>query len=441
MIGGLSRILLYMGIIIIPMSMVTIGGRGSAQGFIYELGRNAGLVAVMILFSQVLLAARIKWIERPFGLDILLRFHKYMGITAAFLLLAHPLLLAAGSGRLDLLISLKQPVYIWLGKAGLVLLLAHTGFSLYSSRLNLQFETWRLIHDILAPVLIAVAFIHSLATGSDLQQPLMQGLWFVFLIIAAGVYGWHLLIRPIRLKKRPWQVVEVLPEAPNVWTVKLSPPAGKSIYDYLPGQFQFITFYRGRNLPVEEHPWTISSSPTEKKYISSTIKSLGDFTASIKDTRPGDTAAVHGPFGRFSHVLNPKENDLVFVAGGIGITPLMSMLRYMRDKKEKKRSVLLLFGNPNTEQIVFRRELEKIESGGVPRLKVVHVLSAPEEDWSGERGHIDQEKITRLGGSDLSGKSFYVCGPPPLVNDVVNTLLNMGVSYRQIHVEIFSFLD
>ncbi len=439
MTGKMSRILLYIGLIICPMLMVAIGN-GSSQGVIYKLGRNAGLVAFMILFGQILLAARIRWIERPFGLDILLRFHKYMGMTAAFLLLAHPLLLAAGSGRPDLLISLNQPWYLWLGKAGLVLLLVHIGVSLYSSRLNLQFETWRLIHDILAPALIAVAFLHSLAAGNGLQHPLMQGLWLALLLIAAGVLAWHLLIRPFRLKKRAWHVVEVLPEAPNVWTVKLSPPAGKNIYDYLPGQFQFITFYRGRNLPVEEHPWTISSSPTEKKYISSTIKALGDFTATIKDTQPGDTAAVHGPFGRFSHVLHPEENELVFLAGGIGITPLMSMLRYMRDKKEK-RSVLLLYGNPNAEQIVFRRELEKIEAGGMPRLKVVHVLSAPEEDWNGERGHIDQEKIARHGGTDLSGKSFYVCGPPQLVNDVVNILLDMGVTHRQIHMEIFSFLD
>ncbi|MDZ7831583.1 MAG: ferric reductase-like transmembrane domain-containing protein [Desulfobacterales bacterium] len=439
MVGGVSRILLYIGIIILPMVIVTIAG-GVTQGIVYELGRNTALAAFMLIFGQVLLAARIKWIERPFGLDILLRFHKYMGMTAVAFLVLHPLLLAAGSGRVDLLISLDQPWFIWLGKIGLLLLLANIAISLYSYRLKLQFEAWRLIHDILAPVLIVMAFTHSLVAGDDLQHPLMRGLWIALLIIALGLYVWHRFIRPISLKKRPWQVVDVTSEAPNVWTVKLSPPEGGRVYDYLPGQFQFITFYRGRGLPVEEHHWTISSSPMEKNFVSSTIKALGDFTATIKDTRPGDKAAVQGPFGRFSHVLHPGETDLVFVAGGIGITPLMSMLRYMRDKKEN-RSVLLLYGNPNTEQIAFRREIEEIEAGGTPRLKVVHVLSTPEEDWSGERGHIDAEKITRYCGPDLSGKTFYVCGPPPLVTGVVNALLNMGVAHRQIRIEIFSFLD
>lgn len=439
MIGGVSRILLYIGMIIVPVGIVTIAG-GVTEGVVYELGRNTALAAFMLIFGQVLLAARIKWIERPFGLDMLLRFHKYMGMAAVALLVLHPLLLAAGSGRLDLLISLDQPWFIWMGKAGLVLLLANIGISLYSYRLKLQFETWRLIHDILAPVLIVMAFTHSLVAGEDLQHPLMRGLWIGLLIIAAGVFAWHRIIRPHLLKKRPWQVVDVQPEAPDVWTVKLSPPAGQRVYDYLPGQFQFITFYRGRGLPVEEHHWTISSSPAEKNDISSTIKALGDFTATIKDTRPGDKAAVHGPFGRFSHVLHPGETDLVFVAGGIGITPLMSMLRYMRDTKDK-RSVLLLYGNPNTGQIAFRHELDEIEAGGLPRLKVVHVLSDPEEGWRGEQGLIDAEKITRTCGPDLSGKTFYVCGPPPLVTGVVNALYNMGVSHRQIRVEIFSFLD
>jgi predicted ferric reductase len=439
MFSGLSRLLLYIAVILFPLLIVTIHG-GSTRGFIHELGRNAGLAAFMILFCQVLLAARIKWIERPFGLDILLRFHKYMGMLAAALLVLHPLLMAAGAGRLDLLISLDQPWYIWLGKAGLLVVLANIGLSLYTYRLRLQFETWRLIHDILAPVLVAMAFSHSLVAGEDLQQPLVRGFWIALLVIFLGSYTWHRLVRPIRLKARPWQVVDLQPEAPNVWTVKLSPPAGEPVYDYLPGQFQFITFYRGRNLPVEEHHWTISSSPSNKEFVSSTIKALGDFTATIKNTRPGDTAAVQGPFGRFSHVLHPAETDLVFVAGGIGITPLMSMLRYMNETNDK-RDVLLLYGNPNTEQIVFRHELSEIEAGDAPRLKVVHVLSAPDEDWEGERGHIDGDKLEHYCGKDLSGKTFYVCGPPPMVTGVVHALQSAGVSHRQIRMEIFSFLD
>ncbi|HSM73041.1 MAG TPA: hypothetical protein VK852_00300, partial [Desulfobacterales bacterium] len=283
-------------------------------------------------------------------------------------------------------------------------------------------------------------FAHSFAVGADLQQTSMRTLWIVAFIVAVGVFIAHRIIRPVRLRRRPWRVVDVQEEMEGVNTVKLVPPESGSVYDYLPGQFQFITFFRDRGLPVEEHHWTISSSPTQKGYVTSTIKSLGDFTATIKDTRPGDTAAVHAPFGRFSYALHPEEKDLVFIAGGIGITPLMSMLRHMRDTRDT-RSVLLLYGNPDADRIVFRDELEQIDAGEHPRLKVVHVLSDPGENWTGERGMIDGERIAKYCGHDLSRKVFYVCGPPPLIEGVVSALQERGVSHRRIRVEIFSFLD
>jgi predicted ferric reductase len=422
-----------------PLLLVSVKG-GQDEGFFYEMGRNAALAGFMIIFAQVFLAARFKWIERPFGLDILLRFHKHMGITALVFIAAHPLLLAAGSGRADLLLSLDQPWFIWLGKISLILLLVTIGISLYAYRLALQFETWRLIHDFLAPAVLLMAFIHSLYAGGDMQEPLMRGLWISLPPLFLAVYAWHRLLRPRWLKKRPWEVTEVKAESPGVWTVALAPPEGVSVFDYLPGQFQFITFYRGRGLPVEEHHWTISSSPAQKGAVSSTIKALGDFTARIKETRAGDKAVVHGPFGRFSHVLHPQENDLVFVAGGIGITPLMSMLRFMKDAKED-RSVLLLYGNPDIEQAVFRSELSDMEAADRPRLRVVHVLSAPGADWSGEKGFIDADKISRYCGRDFAGRTFYVCGPPPLIAGVVGALRGMGVPYQRIRIEIFSFLD
>jgi predicted ferric reductase len=439
MVNGILRLLLYIAIILLPILIVTFRG-GSTHGFVYELGRSTALAGFMIIMLQVLMSARIKWIERPFGLDILLRFHKNMGITAAVLLVLHPVLLSIGTGSPRLLISFDLPWYIWLGRIALLILLINVGVSWYQLKLDLKFETWRLLHDILGPAILVFIFIHSYVVGSDLQHSAMKVLWIAVFIVAVGLFIWHRIIRPILLKRRPWQVMAVQEEAPNVHTIKLAPPEGETVYDYFPGQFQFITFYRNRNLPVEEHHWTISSSPTNKGYVTSTIKALGDFTATIKDTQPGDTAAVHAPFGRFSYVLHPEETDLVFVAGGIGITPLMSMLRHMRDNKDT-RSVLLLYGNPDIGNIVFRRELDEISEAENPRLKVVHVLSKPGEAWAGEKGIIDGEKISRYCGSDLSGKTFYVCGPGPLITGVTSALQKMGVSHHQIRVEIFSFLD
>ena len=111
----------------------------------------------------------------------------------------------------------------------------------------------------------------------------------------------------------------------------------------------------------------------------------------------------------------------------------------MRDAKSTM-PVVLLYGNRHEKDIVFKIELEEIEKGGHPVLKVVHVLSKPDENWNGETGYIDQEKIEKYCGV-LKGKGFYVCGPPGLVKKTIKNLRDLGVKDKRIHVELFSFLD
>ena len=158
---------------------------------------------------------------------------------------------------------------------------------------------------------------------------------------AVLLFGYHRFIRPWQLGRHPYRITEVRQETPQVWTLKFAPPPGEHRFDFLPGQFQFVTLKRGRGLPVEEHHFTISSSPTEPAFHASTIKASGDFTATIGQTRVGDPAMIHAPFGRFSYVLKPQAQDLVFIAAGIGITPLMSNLRHLRDTQADRRVFLL----------------------------------------------------------------------------------------------------
>lgn len=437
--AGLARIVLYILIVTLPVWLTTWLAEETG-GILIDIGRNLALVGFMILVFQFLLAARVKWIERAFGLDILLRFHKYIAATAAVCLLLHPLLLAAGGLGWTLLIGLDLPWYIWVGKAVLILVLANVLVSTYQGRLGLTFEKWRLGHDVLAPLILLGIFLHSWFAGDDLGLFSMQALWVGSFVLAACMFVYHRFLRPGSLRKQPYQVQEVIQETEDVWTVHLAPPPGQSIPGYYPGQFHFLTFFRDPVLPVEEHHWTISSSPAQKETLSSTIKAVGDFTSTIGRTKAGDTAAVHGPFGRFSYSLHPKERDLVFLAGGIGITPLMAMLRHMRDTRDT-RSVTLLFANRKENQIVFREELSDIAAGQWPDLQLVHVLSRPGEDWSGEIGHIDQQKIEKFCGQNLTTKVFYLCGPLRMSNALIATLRNIGVPDKRIRQEIFSFLD
>jgi len=439
MLKGVVRVLLYLLFVTLPVWFTTWFG-AKAEGIVHDVAINFALTGFMMLTFQFLLAARIKWIERAFGLDMLIRYHKYVAVAALGFLILHPILLTLAHGSLILLIGLHLPWYIWVGKAALILVIANVLISFYQGRMGLKFEKWRLIHNLLAPTILVLIFVHPWFAGDDLQHVPIQTLWIIMALMAASMFIYHRFFRPKQLGRHPYRVAEVQQETGNVWTVKLAPPAGRRVSDYLPGQFHFLTFHRAPGLPVEEHHWTISSSPAQRDYISSTIKAVGDFTETISATRPGDTATVHGPFGRFSHVLHPRERNLMFLAGGIGITPLMAMLRYMRDT-EDERSVVLLYGNRTEADIVFRRELEEMEAGKRPDLTVVHVLSGAGTDWTGETGHVDRKRIEKYCGVGLKEKTFYVCGPRKMAEGLIKTLFEMGVSEKQIRREIFSFLN
>lgn len=436
MLPGIALVVAYVIIVTSPLLLVTALGLHSPNELIYEIARSFALSAFAILCLQPVLAARLKWIESPYGMDVLSRFHKYMGIFVTILLLLHPPFLVLGGGGLPLITSLDQPWYIWFGKIGLLVLLVHTLLSVFPSRLGLKFEQWRRIHYILAPLIIVLVFVHGWETGDDLKDLPVRGLWIILILGSLSAYMYHKIWKPAVLSRHPYRVLEVKQEIHNVWTVKMAPTEHGRLYDYLPGQFHFITFLRGGNFPVEEHHWTISSSPTQKEFVSSTIKESGDFTSTIGLTKPGDKAVIQAPFGRFSYVLHPEDKDIVFIAGGIGITPFIGMLRYMRDTKADL-NVLLLNANRSEKDIVFRSELAEIEAAGKPSLKVIHILSNPGADWTGEKGYVDREKIERYVRL-VDGKGFYVCGPPPMSAKIIETLLSMGVPYNRIRTEIFS---
>ena len=439
MARGAVLIGLYVAAVILPLWLATWLS-SEAEGLVYDVGRNLGLAGFMILILQFVLAARIKWIERAFGLDILIRYHQHIAIAAVCFLLLHPILLALGGSGWELLLGLDLPWSIWVGKAALILLLLNVLLSQKQRRLGLSFEKWRLVHDILAPALLGLIVLHSWFAGADLELASMRVLWIGAFLLAAGIFLHHRFLRPYLLSREAYRVRDVRQETDDVWTVELAPPKGVRTEDFLPGQFHFLTFFRDPSLPVEEHHWTISSSPGHKDAVSSTIKEAGDFTATIGRTQPGDTAAVHGPFGRFSYLLHSVERDLVFLAGGIGITPLMSMLRHMHDT-EDSRTVTLFYANRREEDILFREELKDMATGEHPRLMVVNVLSRPGSDWRGETGRVDGERIRRYCGPDLREKTYYVCGPLKMARDLIKALKEMGVPDKRIRREIFSFLD
>jgi predicted ferric reductase len=437
MSAALSRIILYLALILAPFMVVTVFHLKTEDVYLYNLGRCFAQLAFAIIVLQVVLASRLRWVERPFGLNLTFPFHRRMGTLVAILLLLHPPLMALGGGGWHLLYGLNVEWYILVGKAILVLLLLNVSLSLWRVRLGVKFEKWRRWHDILGPMILVLAFTHSWTASEDLRVRPMQVLWIIYLAVAVFLFVYHRLIRPLQLRDHLYRVLEVKQEVPKVWTIKFAPPPGERRFDFLPGQFQFVTLFRGEGLPVEEHHFTIASSPTETGFHASTIKESGDFTASIGRTKPGDTAAIQAPFGHFSYVFYPEARDLVLIAGGIGITPLMSNLRHMRDTKADRR-VLLIFANRTESDIVFKEELARMEVGTRPELQVAYILSKPGADWHGETGHIDREKLARLAGDRLATGTFFLCCPPPMLQGLLQDLRELGVDGSRIHFEYFS---
>ncbi|WP_029898462.1 ferredoxin reductase family protein [Desulfohalovibrio reitneri] len=439
MTRGTALILVYILLAVLPATLAVFLVEQPYPIFLRELAKMLALTGAAILMLQPVLAARFHFIERPFGLDMVLRFHRNMAVLALAMLLAHPVLIALSGAGWRLLYSLDLPWYIWTGKIALALLVLNGLASLLFSRLPLSWENWRLVHDLLGPAILLLVVLHAPILGADFNETPQQAVaWLVFLT-AAGVFVWHRFVRPSRLRSRPWSVTSVTEETPDVYTVEVSPPNGDAPQPHDPGQFQFVTFLRDRGLPREEHHWTISSSPERPNARACTIKKSGDFTATIDQIRIGDKAMVHGPFGRFSHVHHQGEK-LAFVAGGIGITPLMSMLRAMRDRGER-RDVVLLYANKTLHDAVFAEELAAMAGDGQqPSLELVHVLSRPDKGWDGESGRIDADMLRRR-VTDHAERRWFLCGPKGMVDAFVPALRAMGVPDSNMHREIFTFLD
>jgi predicted ferric reductase len=430
------RIGLYAMILALPPAVSAVVPAANEQEphtFLELLADNFGLLGFTILCLQFVIAARLRWVEWPFGLDMLFRFHRAMATFAGVLLISHPLLMVL-DGETDLVLKLEATWPIQLGRLTLVVLLVVVVTSRFWRMFHLRFEQWRASHNALTVTLLLLASTHSLSAGDDLKTWPMRTIWVGLLTAAVAAYAHHRFLWHRRTQAW-YEVSDVMQETHDTWTLVLKPVGQDVAFRYLPGQFHFITLHRS-GIPPEEHPFSISSSPGDQRVLASTIKASGDFTQTIQHTKLGDRALVRGPYGRFSHLLAPPAARLVFVAGGVGITPFISMLRYMRDTGDWRPTVLL-YANKTERDILFDAELHALAEQSEGRLRVVRILSRPDERWSGERGRLDADRLLRYAGP-FTANRFYVCGPPPMIRSAVALLNQVGVDSRYIHKESFA---
>ena len=420
---------LYLLLIILPVFFAYGKNYDDFTGdILMATGNIAGLIAFSILVMQFVLAARFKFIDRIYGLDRIMVFHKRMGIIAFLLILLHPVLLSLSYGSW-FLFTFDTSLQVNLGKATFVLLLILIFMALFYRLLRLDYNVWKWLHKLAVAVLIS-GFLHSFFIGEHMQNPGLRIYWITIFSIGIIIFLYRNLIVPFTGRYK-FTVKSVQYETANCWQLKLSPINTKHTFLYLPGQFGFLTLKRpGRK--SEEHPFTISSSPTAGAEVEFTIKESGNFTNTIGQTRSGDVALIEGPFGRFSHLLYP-DNPLLFIAGGVGVTPIMSMLRYIRDTGDR-RKVVFLYGVRKEEDVIFKDELNKMPDN----INIVYVASRAGEMCTCEKGHINSELIQKQAADIIKMAHVYLCGPLCMMTAVLTGLRQLNISTKRIHYEKFS---
>ena len=207
-------IILYLLSVSFPLVLAVIMNPTSGQSFIYNIGKNFALVGIAIVNFQILLAGRFKCIERPFGLDILIRYHKHMAILGTSLLVLHPVCLVIGGAGFGLITSIDIIWYVWLGRIAVTLLILNAILSAFQLSLRIKFEKWRVIHDVLAPAIIIFGFIHSWNIGTDIWNTPMRILWVLLPGISIILFVYHRFIRPYILSRHPYKVIDVNQKKP-----------------------------------------------------------------------------------------------------------------------------------------------------------------------------------------------------------------------------------
>ena len=404
-----------------------------------------GALAYTWLMAQLVLSARIPFIERRFGLDRLMRLHALTPVLVIVLALVHKFMMEAvfrkslktqlGSAGLVLLITVSALAMLFLGGMGgrFIPPVAKLRKALAGTK-GFDYGFQRLIHMI-SPLGALILFIHVMLSASATYSVPVRLVYILYFVTAFGAWLWHKLIRPAQRRRCAHTVREVRKENGDIWTLRLTPPEG-SRFRHREGQFGFIKFLTG-TVSREPHPFSFSDMQDEHGTLTMTIKSLGDYTRTIRNAKPGDKVAVDGPYGRFTPSLY-GHRKLVLLAGGIGITPMMSILSQLRNT-DPTRHVLLVWGI-NREEDMIRRDFFTDLQAHMPNLHFVPVAFR-DPAYNGETGAIDRERLerlTRTHGFDDGDTGYWLCGPAPMMHMARQALKGMGYPPERIYDEMFS---
>lgn len=416
--------------VLAPLVLMALGPSLPGRTVARNVGSALGFAVFVIFGLQVLLPARTR-LGRPIGLDVLLRLHKHFGLIAVVLVIGHVVVIMADDPtKLRLLDVRRSPVRAKAAVVATIALLVLTATSLWRKRTGMRYERWRALHGVFAMAIVVLGFVHIVGVGKFSRSLPLLMLSLAVVGVSGGAYAHLRAGRPLVAGRRSFRVHAVRPEAGGATTLELV--AEGPAPAFRPGQFAWLK-PADAPLGLVEHPFSYASSAADSGRVSFTIKQVGDFTGSVALLEPGTTLLVDGPHG--SYEPGHPDGAFLLLAAGIGITPVMSLLRTARDVGDRRRFVVV-YGSRRWEDITFRDELDRLESE--LDLAVHHVLSQPPPGWSGATGRIRHEVLAPLIARMPRPINAFVCGPPAMVDTCLRTFDQVGLAESEVHAERFT---
>jgi len=434
-VHGAVWIGVYLLFILAPLFALLTGSLPDARGFWTEFSVAIGYSGLAMMGLQFGLTARFRYVTDPWGEDVIYHFHRQISLIAVGLVVAHPLIMFAAQPQL---LVLPEGADVPLGAVAAVVsigaLITLVVTALWRAELKIRYETWHLSHIVLAVVAVTGGLVHMVGWGFYLADPWKRAVWIGLTIFWIGLLLYVRFVKPLFVLRRPYRVAEVRRERGNSSTLVMK-PEGHAGFRFRPGQFGWLALW-GSPFRITGHPFSFSSSAEAADgRVEMTIRNLGDFTSTIASVPVGQRIYLDGPYGAFT-IGNPADMH-VLIAGGVGVTPMMSMLRTLADRGDA-RPVILFYGSKDWDAITFREELELLEAR--LKLTVVHVLANPPAPWAGEQGYIDAELFKRHLPPPYADHEYFICGPGPMMDSIEQALRELGVPMSKYHSERYRFV-
>ncbi|WP_062134917.1 ferredoxin reductase family protein [Demequina aestuarii] len=414
--------------------MIASGGllAETATDWFYTLGRALGIVAAVLMMTQVLLASRAPWVERAIGHDRAIARHTRIGPVAIVLLFVHLALMTGMTGIYDGRSFVEQSLS-WSNYGWFMLFaqIAAAAFlivfvtSVAAVRLRVPYERWHAVH-MLVYVGVAFAVPHQFLEGSTFRSGgLAWWFWAALWTASIGSFVVFRLIRPLVLLRRHGLTVESVDARPDGSTTVTLTGRDLARLRASAGQF-FLWRFLSPGLRTQSHPYSLSAAPGDRLRI--TVKASGDGSARVRALEPGTRVLAEGPLGVFTHATRTRES-LLLVAAGIGVTPVRSML----EAAPSGDDITVVIRARSRDEAPLLDEVEALAAERGARLEVL--LGARGDTWGTlEQPAAVRELVDRPGDTDV-----YICGPRPWALAVEADALAAGVPRDAVHREEFGW--